>query len=62
MAKAKKPNPFEKADKAMDKKQGIKENSPKDKALDAKAMAKGKAKKPPFAQGGGYGKKMKKNC
>jgi hypothetical protein len=41
---AKKPTmkSFEMVDKAADKKAGIKENSPKDKAMDRKAMKKGK--------------------
>ncbi len=33
-----KSKPFEKADKVADKKAGIKEGSPKDKAMDKKAM------------------------
>lgn len=37
--------PFMKADMAKDKLAGIPENSPKDKALDAKAKAKAKKKK-----------------
>lgn len=40
-----KPNPFLKADMASDKKAGIPENSPKDKALDKKLMSKAKKKK-----------------
>lgn len=35
---------FEKKDKAMDKKQGVKEDSKKDKALDKKSMKKFKKK------------------
>lgn len=40
----KKPFPFEKRDAATDKKMKIKEDSPKDKKLDAKAMGKAKTK------------------
>lgn len=57
---AKKPNPFakkpgssayEKADEAMDKKMGVKENSAKDTMMDAKAMAKGRGGKTPLPFG-----------
>ncbi len=42
------PKQFEKADRASDKKAGVKEGSAKDKKMDAAAMKKGAGKMPPW--------------